>query len=337
MDPAGSREAHRGGRCSSDPEDEAEAVVRDRHVIGCDIDRSLWAFTQGWTEAARQEKREELRALILAVLRRNPGTWYYQGLHDVASVFLFTVGPSMAERLLGHLLCCHLRDATRPDLGAITQILCIVYPLLEVCDPELHDFLISLDEPALETPYFALSWLLTWFAHDVPDLDSIARLFDLFLASHPLMPLYLAAVAIKSNRDCILACGEDGPAVYAALKTMKILRGGRAQADALACQAAALFRARPPAALRHVDLFQAVAPDAFLQGGAWRVPPLPVRQSEQGIRASVRALRAVPGAVLGPAAPGTGGFDPRRRVALLSTVTALAAVGAAFLLSQTQT
>lgn len=86
----------------------------------------------GWTEAARQEKREELRALILAVLRRNPGTWYYQGLHDVASVFLFTVGPSMAERLLGHLLCCHLRDATRPDLGAITQILCIVYPLLEV-------------------------------------------------------------------------------------------------------------------------------------------------------------------------------------------------------------
>lgn len=253
--------------------------------------------------------------------------------------------------------------------------------------------MISLDEPALETPYFALSWLLTWFAHDVPDLDSIARLFDLFLASHPLMPLYLAAVAIKvgggirkggmrcgaafvcllgrpveyasrsrvferlvatispshltqrlsqpplhhqSNRDLILACGEDGPAVYAALKTMKILRGGRAQADALACQAAALFRARPPAALREVDLFQAVAPDAFLQGGAWHVPPLPLRQSEQGIQASVRALRAVPGAVLGPAAPGTGGLDPRRRVALLSTVTALAAVGAAFLLSQTQ-
>ena len=211
--------------------------------------------------------------------------------------------------------------------------------------------MISLDEPALETPYFALSWLLTWFAHDVPDLDSIARLFDLFLASHPLMPLYLAAVAIKvgggirkggmrcgaafvcllgrpveyasrsrvferlvatispshltqrlsqpplhhqSNRDLILACGEDGPAVYAALKTMKILRGGRAQADALACQAAALFRARPPAALREVDLFQAVAPDAFLQGGAWHVPPLPLRQSEQGIQASVRALRAVP-------------------------------------------
>lgn len=38
---------------------------------------------------------------------------------------------------------------------------------------------------------------MTWFAHDVPSLPQIARLFDLFLASHPLMPLYVAAVAIK--------------------------------------------------------------------------------------------------------------------------------------------
>lgn len=38
---------------------------------------------------------------------------------------------------------------------------------------------------------------MTWFAHDVPSLAQTARLFDLFLSSHPLMPLYVAAVAIK--------------------------------------------------------------------------------------------------------------------------------------------
>ena len=38
---------------------------------------------------------------------------------------------------------------------------------------------------------------MTWFAHDVPSLGQIARLFDLFLSSHPLLPLYVAAVAIK--------------------------------------------------------------------------------------------------------------------------------------------
>ena len=29
------------------------------------------------------------------------------------------------------------------------------------------------------------SWYMTWFAHDVPSLPQIARLFDLFLSSHP--------------------------------------------------------------------------------------------------------------------------------------------------------
>ena len=56
-------------------------------------------------------------------------------------------------------------------------------------------------------PAHPCSWYMTWFAHDVPALPQIARLFDLFLASHPLMPLYLAAVAIKaslgSERVCV--------------------------------------------------------------------------------------------------------------------------------------
>ena len=46
-------------------------------------------------------------------------------------------------------------------------------------------------------PYFALSWYITWFAHDVHQLPQIARLFDLFMASHPIMPLYVGAVAMK--------------------------------------------------------------------------------------------------------------------------------------------
>lgn len=71
MDPAGSREAHRGGRCSSDPEDEAEAVVRDRHVIGCDIDRSLWAFTQGGSVGGDWRFRD--RVLVCGRAPGRPG------------------------------------------------------------------------------------------------------------------------------------------------------------------------------------------------------------------------------------------------------------------------
>lgn len=60
-------------------------------------------------------------------------------------------------------------------------------------DEEVHRHLTEAEVP----PFFALSWLITWFAHSIDDLQQISRLFDLFMASHPLMPLYVAALVIK--------------------------------------------------------------------------------------------------------------------------------------------
>lgn len=70
-------------------------------------------------------------------------------------------------------------------------------------DLELYRHVSSSGAP----PYFALSWLITWFSHNVPALEQISRLFDLFVASHPLMPLYVAVVAMRvsqlsTSRSC---------------------------------------------------------------------------------------------------------------------------------------
>lgn len=46
---------------------------------------------------------------------------------------------------------------------------------------------------------WGMSWFLTWFAHTTPGLPQSARLFDLFMASHPLMPLYVGAVAVQAS------------------------------------------------------------------------------------------------------------------------------------------
>lgn len=48
-------------------------------------------------------------------------------------------------------------------------------------------------------PYYALSWILTWFSHDLESLDKIARLFDLFVASSPLMPVYAASAVSEKG------------------------------------------------------------------------------------------------------------------------------------------
>ena len=46
-------------------------------------------------------------------------------------------------------------------------------------------------------PFFALSWFITWFSHNLQELHHISRLFDVLMASHPLMPIYIAAIIME--------------------------------------------------------------------------------------------------------------------------------------------
>lgn len=68
----------------------------------------------------------------------------------------------------------------------------------------MHDLLAG----AEVQPFFALGWFITWFAHSVDSLQHISRLFDLFMASHPLMPLYVTAIVIKVYLFGLAALGQ---------------------------------------------------------------------------------------------------------------------------------
>lgn len=64
-------------------------------------------------------------------------------------------------------------------------------------------------------------------------LVQVCRLFDLFLATHPLMPLYVGAVAMHSQRSQLLAA-EEMPMLHSKLVNLAITK--RATADQLAVQ-----------------------------------------------------------------------------------------------------
>lgn len=86
----------------------------------------------GWSEEAREERRGALRRVLNAAVGGNAaGVHYYQGLHDVAAVLLFTCDEAAAYRLLAHLAGCHLRDCTRPTLDAAVEMLSLLYPILK--------------------------------------------------------------------------------------------------------------------------------------------------------------------------------------------------------------
>ena len=85
------------------------------HTIGCG---QAVLISAGWTDAQREDKRKELRFVLDATVCGQDGTvFYYQGLHDVASVLLLVMGDKAAYQTLTHLSLCQLRDCTRYKLS----------------------------------------------------------------------------------------------------------------------------------------------------------------------------------------------------------------------------
>ena len=200
---------------------------------------------------------------------------YYQGLHDVASVLLLVTGSEVAAfRLLRRLAGCQLRDFTRPTLDAALEACELLPRIVARADPQLGRALDPSRNPGAPPSHYALPWLLTWFAHSASSSlgvvaaarggngggggkgggsgeNSAARLFDLFAASHPFMPLYVAAAAFVADRRRLLeALAEGDPAeAHAALAKIRVFGVGERRVGELAAEAARLCRRHPPGEL----------------------------------------------------------------------------------------
>jgi len=187
----------------------------------------------------RVEGQEEVNHEKDDVLR------YFQGYHDVASIFLSTLGGGgaatsslstgegkanlqraaekqglgLSSRVLKQVSFSHFRDAMRSSFGHLQNALRLVlFPLLHKLDREVHDYLF---ECSME-PFFCLSWVLTWFSHDVRDTELVKRLFDAFLVSHPLLPIYvtIAMVLHPYNRQWILSTECDFASLHHVLASL---------------------------------------------------------------------------------------------------------------------
>ncbi|KAF5908829.1 TBC1 domain family member 20-like, partial [Clarias magur] len=163
---------------------------KDYNQVLLDVRRSMRRFPRGMRADEREVLQEQLIDIILDVLRRNPQLHYYQGYHDIVVTFLLVVGERMAIAMVEKLSNHHLRDFMDPSMDSTKHILNYLMPILEQVDPELHDFMLRAEVGTI----FALSWLITWYGHVLSDFRHVLRLYDFFLASHPLMAIYFAAV-----------------------------------------------------------------------------------------------------------------------------------------------
>jgi hypothetical protein len=177
--------------------------------------------------------------MINAVVVKH-GLHYYQGYHDLLSVLVLVLTDderlcfAVAERVSLR----HMRDMMRPSFDVLLPLMELLFPLIRRVDPEVGWFL----EEAGVHPHFALPWLITWFSHDVKDLDVAARIFDACLCSHPLFPLYLSAAVVRHRRQGVLALDCDFAMVHQYLARLP----GHLPFDALILEAAEMLDSLPP-------------------------------------------------------------------------------------------
>ncbi|CAO3596421.1 unnamed protein product [Absidia cylindrospora] len=73
-----------------------ETQVADTIQVYKDVERSLYYYPQDITPRSKAHKQRELHAMIVEILWRNPRLKYYQGFHDICTVFLLVLGKKAA-------------------------------------------------------------------------------------------------------------------------------------------------------------------------------------------------------------------------------------------------
>ncbi|KAM3839353.1 TBC1 domain family member 20 isoform 1-T4 [Vipera latastei] len=192
------------------PEEDLREKSKDYQQVLLDVRRSLRRFPPDMPDEQREGLQEELIDCILQVLQRNTQLHYYQGYHDIVVTFLLVVGERLAATLVEKLSTHHLRDFMDPTMENTRHILNYLMPIIDQVNPDLHDFM----QRAEVGTIFALSWLITWFGHVLSDFRHVVRLYDFFLACHPLMPIYFAAVIVLHRAPEVLACDCDMASVH---------------------------------------------------------------------------------------------------------------------------
>jgi hypothetical protein len=90
--------------------------------------------------------------------------YYYQGLHDVATVLVHELGGPTATMTLRRLVRGSLRDWTREKMAPAMALVDLFLPLLSWVDAPLARAVAGVDGPPAMRGLLVLPWIITWFS-----------------------------------------------------------------------------------------------------------------------------------------------------------------------------
>ena len=198
-----------------------------------------------------ERRKAELFDLIVEVLRRYPFLCYFQGYHEICSVFLLVLDPPWRARLAARLSVLRIRDFMLPTLAATVHQLRLIPDLLEAADPTLRRHLGDVE------PFYALAGTITMYAHVIKEYGDIARLFDVLLAREPVFSIYLYARIVLSRRDELFEFPPDDSSMLL-LVLSKVPK--KLDLETLITETADLFERHPPDSLHSWRRISASSP-----------------------------------------------------------------------------
>ncbi|XP_063993796.1 TBC1 domain family member 20 isoform X2 [Diachasmimorpha longicaudata] len=162
-----------------------------------DVARSGGHLPADSSETDYETFYRQLTQIICWVLHRHPELNYYQGYNDVAATVLIVMGLEEGLQVLEKITVEYLERFMEQTMERVNQELFYIFALLERIHPTLLEHLENVEL----FPHFALAEYTTWYAHKYAENRKLLhRLFDFFLGSPILMPLYLSTV-IVAHRD----------------------------------------------------------------------------------------------------------------------------------------
>eukprot|EP01084_Bolivina_argentea_P006904 13040_1 len=179
----------------------------NHNQINKDIPRSALNYYN--INETQEESQHNLGRILHSMFDESQEMHYIQGFNDVVSVFYAVCGNhDLAKRLSKKVARTLLRDYIMngsQELGFNTVQM--IFQIISYCDRELHKLFASINAHLLS---FCVSWLITWFAHEIRDMNVIARIYDYVLCSHELIPLYMSsALLIYFRKELLMQVHDD--------------------------------------------------------------------------------------------------------------------------------
>lgn len=195
---------------------------RDEAQVALDVQRSLGVYKDTADAAVRGQRREQLEAVIVGTLRTYPVLHYYQGFHDIVSVLVLTLCPTLGpgvwpdtatrarvQHAVDQVSLHVVRDSMAANLQPVLGQLKVVRNIVRAAD---LPFALAIERVFAPSPmWVALPWVITLLTHELHQVQSAQRVLDYVLTHGPPSILYICAALLLAHQPTLgRLAGEGG-------------------------------------------------------------------------------------------------------------------------------